>query len=71
MLYVSFWRQSIQNFIFTDTLEEARKKAGPNYATCDESRRHEKRVIHEKQFDDTLYDTCDDSIDEDCGNLIL
>ncbi|XP_011064377.1 PREDICTED: uncharacterized protein LOC105152048 isoform X2 [Acromyrmex echinatior] len=50
-----------------DSLEETRKKADPNYATCDENRRHEKRVIHEKQFDDT-YDTYDDSIDEDCDS---
>ncbi|KYN15851.1 hypothetical protein ALC57_11932, partial [Trachymyrmex cornetzi] len=54
-------------FIFTDSLEEARKKVDPNYATYDENRSHEKKVIHEKRFDDT-YDTFDDSIDEDCDS---
>ncbi|KYM98496.1 hypothetical protein ALC62_10853, partial [Cyphomyrmex costatus] len=44
--------------------EEVRKKVHPNYATCDENRRHGKRVIHEKRFDDTY----DDDIDDDCDS---
>ncbi|XP_025987209.1 uncharacterized protein LOC105203730 isoform X2 [Solenopsis invicta] len=53
---------------YCETFEKAQKQAeDANYATC-EIRECGKRIIHEKQIDNTY--TCNDNVDDDCDSSL-